>query len=97
MASMRKPAIKFTHTGLTVHAAPRSDHWEGELLNQAGEVQDVFAYTRDAFPGAVIGAFRVSDVAFAPRLAARLWLYTMEGTDPEASSPPSAAQLPFTS
>jgi hypothetical protein len=78
MTAMQRPAIAFVHTGLTVRARLQGDHWRGELLNSRGEVEDVFAYTRDAFPGAVIGALRVSDVSFAPRLAARMWLHTAE-------------------
>jgi hypothetical protein len=76
MRCMKRPAIVFTHTGLTVHAAQNGDHWQGELLDARGEVQDVFAYTREAFPGAVIGALRVRDVAFGPQLASRMWLHT---------------------
>jgi hypothetical protein len=73
---MKRPAIVFTHTGLTVHAARNGEHWRGELLDERGQVQDVFAYTREAFPGAVIGALRVRDVAFVPQLAPRMWLHT---------------------
>jgi hypothetical protein len=76
MAGMQRPAVVFSHTGLTVHAEQHGDHWQGELLDAHGQVKDVFAYTRDAFPGAVIGALRVSDVAFAPKLACRMWLHT---------------------
>jgi hypothetical protein len=76
MRLMKRPAIVFSHTGLTVHAAQQGEHWQGELLNAQGDVEDVFAYTRDSFPGAVIGALRVSDVAFAPQLAARMWIHT---------------------
>ena len=82
MAAMKRPAIVFTHTGLTVHAVEQGEHWQGELLNAEGKVEDVFAYTRDDFPGAVIGALRVSDVAFAPQLAARMWIHT--GTTDDA-------------
>ncbi len=81
MAEMLRPAIVFTHTGLTVHAVEQGEHWQGELLNADGKVEDVFAYTRDDFPGAVIGALRVSDVAFAPQLAARMWIHTGSADD----------------
>jgi hypothetical protein len=73
---MKRPAIVFTHTGFTVHAARHGDHWQGELLDARGEVTDVFAYTREVFPGAVIGALLVRDVAFVPQLASRMWLHT---------------------
>jgi hypothetical protein len=86
MAQMNRPAIVFTHTGLIVHAAQRGEHWQGELLDARGELQDVFAYTREAFPGAVIGALRVSDVAFAPQLAVRMWLHTDRPDEPEPSN-----------
>ncbi len=76
LLDMQSPAIVFTHTGLTVHAAPRGQAWQGQLLNERGEVEDEFAYTRDEFPGAVIGALRFTDLAFAVRLAARMWLHT---------------------
>jgi hypothetical protein len=78
---MRTPAVVFTHTGLTVHASRSSlaeQAWRGELLNEHGLVEDVFAYTREHFPGAVIGALRVPDVAFATQLAARMWVFTDE-------------------
>jgi hypothetical protein len=87
MAGMRRPRVVFTHTGLTVHAAPQGEHWRGELLDGQGQLKDVFAYTRDAFPGAIIGALRVRDVAFAPQLAYRMWLYT----EPAPSGEPIAA------
>jgi len=54
----------------------RGARWRGEILDAAGEVQDGFSYTRDGFPGAVIGALRVRDIAFAPQLAARMWVHT---------------------
>ncbi len=73
---MRYPAVVFKYTGFTVHAAPSGTEWHGEILNDAGEVQDGFSYTRDGFPGAVIGALRVRDIAFAPKLAARMWVHT---------------------
>jgi len=82
MAGMQRPAIAFSHTGLTVHAAQDGDYWRGELLDARGQVHDVFSYTRDAFPGAVIGALRVSDVAFAPQLAYRMWLHTGDSPEP---------------
>jgi hypothetical protein len=68
--------IVFEHTGLTVRAAACGDTWQGEIIGAGGEVEDVFAYTRDAFPGAVIGALRFKDLDFTVRLAARLWLHT---------------------
>lgn len=73
---MSNRAVVFSETGLIVRAACEGDVWRGQLLNQRGEVEDEFAYTRDTFPGAVIGALRVSDIGFAPRLARRLWLHT---------------------
>ena len=76
LCGMKRPVIVFSHTGLTVHAEPSGEVWQGELLNERGEVQDSFAYTREAFPGAVIGALRFSALGFAPTLAARMWLYT---------------------
>ena len=76
LLAMRDPAGVFKYTGFTVHAAPSGGEWRGEILNDAGEVQDGFSYTRDGFPGAVIGALRVRDIAFAPQLAARMWVYT---------------------
>ncbi len=89
LLSMHNPAIVFLYTGFTVHAAPSGPEsteaaseatpgprWRGEILNAAGEVQDGFSYTRDGFPGAVIGALRVRDIAFAPKLAARMWVHT---------------------
>jgi hypothetical protein len=89
MRRMKRPVIVFTHTGLTVHAAQNGDHWLGELLDSRGELKDVFAYTREAFPGAVIGALRVRDVAFAPQLASRMWLHT-EAAASESGERPSA-------
>lgn len=76
MHGMSKRAVVFSETGLVVRAACHGDVWRGELLNERGEVEDEFAYTRDEFPGAVIGALRVRDIAFGPRLARRLWLHT---------------------
>jgi hypothetical protein len=81
---MKRPAIVFTHTGFTVHAAPDGQHWRGELLDARGKLEDVFAYTREDFPGAVIGALRVSDVAFVPRLALRMWLHTADAAHESA-------------
>ena len=75
---MRDPAIVFEATGFTVHAAPDGAEWRGELIDSTGELHDGFSYTRDGFPGAVIGALRVADIAFAPKLAARMWLHTGE-------------------
>ena len=75
---MRDPAIVFEETGFTVHAAPNGSEWRGELIDAAGDVHDGFSYLRDGFPGAVIGALRVRDIAFAPKLAARMWLHTHE-------------------
>ena len=76
--SMRDPAIVFEETGFTIHAAPDGAEWRGELIDSAGKLHDAFWYTRDGFPGAVIGALRVADIAFAPKLAARMWLHTDE-------------------
>jgi len=73
---MERPAIVFSHTGLTVHAAPLGELWQGELLDERGELKDSFAYTREAFPGAVIGALRCGALGFATSLAARMWLHT---------------------
>ncbi|HEX2876383.1 MAG TPA: hypothetical protein VHP33_34255 [Polyangiaceae bacterium] len=73
---MRDPAIVFKQTGFTVHATQSGSEWRGELLNERGEVHDGFSYIREGFPGAVVGALRVSDIAFAPQLAARMWVYT---------------------
>ena len=73
---MRDPVVVFRHTGFTVHAAPSGGEWRGEILDDAGELHDGFSYTRDGFPGAVIGALRVRDIAFAPQLAARMWVHT---------------------
>jgi hypothetical protein len=80
---MRDPAIVFEETGFTVHAAPNGaapdgSEWRGELIDATGEVHDGFSYMRDGFPGAVIGALRVRDIAFATKLAARMWLHTHE-------------------
>lgn len=73
---MESEPIVFDHTGLTVRAALRDGAWQGQIVDARGEVQDEFAYTREAFPGAVIGAFRFKELDFTVRLAARLWLYT---------------------
>lgn len=73
---MQSPAIVFQHTGLLVRAAPRGEAWQGEIVDAQGQVQDEFSYTREEFPGAVIGALRFTELDFAVRLAARLWLYT---------------------
>ncbi|HYP91532.1 MAG TPA: hypothetical protein VEQ59_25365 [Polyangiaceae bacterium] len=73
---MKRPAIIFTHTNFTVHAARHGELWQGELLNERGELTDAFAYTREAFPGAVIGALTCAELGFAPALAARMWLHT---------------------
>jgi hypothetical protein len=78
LPGMRDPAIVFQEKGFTVHAAPDGAEWRGELIDAKGEVHDGFSYTRDGFPGAVIGALRVRDIAFAPKLAARMWLHTHE-------------------
>lgn len=74
--SMHSAPIVFQHTGLTVRATPRGEGWRGELLDENGDVKDEFSYTREAFPGAVIGALRFTDLQFAVRLAARMWLHT---------------------
>lgn len=73
---MRSPAIVFTHTGLTVHATPAEGGWRGELLDGMGRVRDAFSYTRETFPGAVIGALAIPDLGFAVELAARMWVHT---------------------
>jgi hypothetical protein len=73
---MKRPAIVFSHTEFTVHAELSGELWRGELLDERGEVRDSFAYTRETFPGAVIGALRVRALSFATSLAARMWLYT---------------------
>lgn len=73
---MHSDPIVFSHTGLTVRAALHGDAWQGQIVDAHGEVQDEFSYTREAFPGAVIGALRFRELDFAVRLAARLWLYT---------------------
>jgi hypothetical protein len=78
MPGMQRPAIVFTHTGLTVHAAPAEGGWRGELLDELGRVRDAFSYTRETFPGAVIGALAVPDLSFAVKLAERMWLHTAE-------------------
>lgn len=73
---MQSELIVFSHTGLTVRAVSRGDAWQGQIVNAVGEVQDEFSYTREAFPGAVIGALRFKELDFGVRLAARLWLLT---------------------
>lgn len=73
---MQSAAIVFQHTGLTVRASPHGDSWRGQLVDELGTVKDEFSYTRDGFPGAVIGALRFTDLEFAVRLAARMWLHT---------------------
>jgi hypothetical protein len=73
---MRNPTVVFKETGFTVHAAPAGEEWRGEILTEQGELHDGFSYTRECFPGAVIGALRVRDIAFAPKLAARMWVHT---------------------
>ena len=73
---MRKPSIVFVHQGLTIHAGPCGEAWCGEILDEQGQALDVFAYTREGFPGAVIGALLFPEVSFATSLAARLWLHT---------------------
>ena len=78
LEAMQRPAIVFSHAGLTVHASLRGELWHGELLDEQGEVRDGFAYTREAFPGAVIGALRFTQLGFATELAVRMWLYTSD-------------------
>lgn len=73
---MKSSTIVFSHTGFTVRAEPRGEHWQGELLDERGEVRDSFAYTRESFPGAIIGALRCGALGFATALAARMWLHT---------------------
>jgi hypothetical protein len=78
---MRNPAVVFRHTGFTVHAgraAGTEAEWRGEILDERGKLHDGFSYVRDGFPGAVIGALQVRDIAFATKLAARMWLHTSE-------------------
>lgn len=75
---MKKPTIAFVHAGLTIHAGPCGEAWCGEVLDELGEVLDVFAYTREVFPGALIGALCFPELSFASALAARLWLHTSE-------------------
>jgi hypothetical protein len=78
LRGMQRPAIVFSHTGLTVHATPHGELWQGQLFDARGQLQDAFAYTREAFPGAVIGALRFSELGFATALAARMWLHTSD-------------------
>jgi hypothetical protein len=87
---MRKPTIAFVHSGLTVHAAPCGEAWCGEILDEQSEVLDVFAYTREEFPGAVIGALAFPEVSFSTTLAARLWLHTGD----ELAGPSRLAAVP---
>ena len=75
---MRNPSIVFVHEGLTIHAGPCGEAWCGEILDERGEVLDLFAYTREGFPGALIGALTFPEISFATALAARLWLHTGE-------------------
>jgi hypothetical protein len=82
---MKRPAIVFSHTGFTVHAELTGERWQGELLDEAGEVRDSFAYTRETFPGAVIGALGVRALSFATSLAARMWIHT-DGASCSAAS-----------
>ena len=87
---MKKPTIAFVHTGLTVHAAPCGEAWCGEILDEQGDVLDVFAYTREEFPGALIGALTFAEVSFAVSLAARLWLHTGDELATPAEPPVSS-------
>ncbi len=87
---MNKPTIAFVHAGLTIQAAPCGEAWCGEILDELGEVLDVFAYTREEFPGAVIGALCFPEVSFAFALAARLWLHTSEPPAPTVEAPLSS-------
>jgi hypothetical protein len=81
---MRNPAVVFKQTGFTVHAGRAGEagekhaEWRGEILDERGQLHDGFSYVREGFPGAVIGALRVGDIAFATKLAARMWLHTSE-------------------
>ena len=79
---MQTPEIVFTHTGLTVHAAPSAEGWRGELLDRGGHARDAFVYTREHFPGAIIGALSVPDLSFAVELALRMWLHTAPTSTP---------------
>ncbi len=76
LRGMKRPAIVFAHTEFTVHAERAGELWHGELIGHDGQVRDCFAYTRETFPGAVIGALRVSALSFVTTLAARMWLHT---------------------
>jgi hypothetical protein len=76
LGAMKRPAIVFSYTGLTVRAEQLGELWRGELLDEHGEVKDSFAYTREVFPGAVIGALGCAALGFATSLAARMWLHT---------------------
>ena len=76
LTRMESSAVVFNHTGFTVRAMPCGEAWRGQLLDQNGRVQDEFAYTREAFPGAVIGALTFTDLEFTVRLAASMWLHT---------------------
>jgi hypothetical protein len=90
---MKKPTIAFVHAGLTIHAAPCGPAFCGEILDELGEVLDVFAYTREEFPGAVIGALAFPEVSFATALAARLWLHTGDEPAPREPALASVHQL----
>lgn len=89
--AMKQHAVVFSHTGFTVRAEPFGERWQGELLDETGAVRDSFAYTRETFPGAVIGALRVSALSFATSLAERMWLHTA-GEDQGCSQPPDSAE-----
>jgi hypothetical protein len=75
---MKEATIAFVHAGLTIQAGRCGAGWCGQIVDELGEVLDVFAYTRDGYPGAVIGALSFPEVSFATALAARLWLHTTE-------------------
>lgn len=86
MRLMQSPAIVFTHAGLTVHAALTEAGWHGELLDSLGQAFDCFSYTRETFPGAVIGAFAAPGLSFALELAGRMWLHTASFEPADASA-----------
>lgn len=85
----------FVHQGLTIHAGPCGEGWCGEILDERSEVLDSFAYTREGFPGALIGALSFPELSFAASLAARLWLHTGDALERavEAPTPRDAHEL----
>ncbi len=87
-----QPAIVFSHMGLTVHAEPQGELWRGELLDEQGVVKDSFFYTREVFPGAVIGALCFGALGFATSLSARMWLHTAPHEHHGCSHEPDASE-----